>query len=304
MYKVEVNVPAAVTNIGPGLQTLGLALSLHVHIEMSVRGDGGLDISVNGENAEDIPTDFYNPVLRAATWMFQQKEMAPAGLSIAIENNIPLNVGLDAEAALLIGGLVAANNLTDGRSEREDIIAAAVALGLNHVDALTTLLGGLNISLLDDDGLHLYKSLEPPPLQLVVMVPEIEEYDAETEDALPDSVPLEAAIFNMGRLLFMIDALMDGDFALLERTMQDRLFQRAYTDYIPGYDAAVRAAKEAGAASVTLASQGPTLLAFAPYNHALVAQAMRDAFKAAGVPHCRYWTLGIDAQGVTVSVVS
>lgn len=304
MYKVEVSVPAAVTSLGPGLDTLGLALSLHVYIEMTVRQDGELDVRVTGENADDIPADFYNPVLRAATWMFQQKEMAPAGLSISIENQIPLNIGLDAEAAMLIGGLVAANNLTDGRSEREDIIEAAVALGMTHVDALTTLLGGLNVSVLDDDGAHLYRSLEPPPLQTIVMVPEIPEYAAETEDALPDSVPLDAAIFNMGRLLFMVEALVDGDFALLRRTMQDRLFQQAFTDHIPGYAAAVRAAEEAGAAAVTLASQGPTMLIFAPYNHALIAHAMRDAFRAAGVPNCRWWTVGIDAQGVTVSVAS
>ena len=304
MYKVEVNVPAAVTNLGPGLNTLGLALNLHTHIEMSVRADGNLEITVLGEGEEDIPTGFQNPVLRAATWLFQKKEMAPAGLSIHIENYIPLDIGLDAEAAMFIGGLVAANNLTEGTFDREDLIELAIEMGMTHVDALTTLLGGLNATIVTADGIRLHKSLEPPPLRMVVMVPEVPNYTELTANALPEFVSLDAAIFNMGHMVFMVDALMEGDYDLLAATMHDRLYQKAFTDHIPGYAQAVEAAMDNGAAAVTLAGHGPTMLVFAPYNHNLIAEEMIHVFQATGVQNCRYWTLGIDAQGVTVSVVS
>jgi homoserine kinase len=302
VYKVQVNVPAALTNLGPGLRTVGLALNLHMHIEMYIRQDGELDIKVEGEDAEAIPDDFQNPVLRAATRLFQKKEMAPAGLSITIKNRIPFNVGLDAEAAMLIGGLVAANNLTGGDYERDDLIDVAMELGLEKVKALTTMLGGLNIVVGDSESLH--KSLEPPPLKMVVFVPEVPDFASKTTNALPEHVSLDDAVFNMGRLVFMMDALMDGDFDLLATTMQDRLYQARFTEHIPGFDAAIIAAQENGAAAVTMASMGPTLLAFAPYNHNLIGEAMQAAFNEAGVQNCRFWTLGIDAQGVTVSVAS
>lgn len=304
MYKVEVNVPAAITNLGPGLDTLGLALNLHVQIEMSLRTDGDLKITVAGEGADDIPANFRNPVLRAATRLFQRLEVAPVGLNIDIHNRIPLDVGLDAEAAMLIGGLVAANNMTDTVLPRDVLLELALELGLRYVDALTTLRGGLNLCVADDFGKMMHKSLEPPPLQMVVMVPPVEDYAAKTKDALPERANLSDAVFNMGRMVFLMDALVTGDYDLLAHTMQDKLYQHAYTQHIPGYDAAVTAAKANGAAAISLASGGPTLLAFAPYNHALIADAMKDAFTEAGLASPRHWTLGIDAQGVTVSVLS
>ena len=299
MYKVQVNVPAAITNLGPGLRTVGLALNLHMHIEMYIRQDGELEIAVEGEDSDAIPDNFRNPVLRAATRLFQKKEMAPAGLSISINNRIPFNVGLDAEAAMLIGGLVAANNLTGGDFERDDLIDLAIELGLEKVEALTTMLGGLNIVV----GEWLHKSLEPPPLKMVVFVPDVPDFASKTARAMPESVSLDDAVFNMGHLVFMMDALMKGDFDQLATTMQDRLYQARYTEHIPGYEAATAAAQENGAV-VTMASMGPTLLAFAPYNHHLIGEAMEAAFNDAGVENCRFWTLGIDAQGVTVSVLS
>lgn len=304
MYKVEVDVPAALTHIGPGLHTVGLALNLHVHIEMSVRYDGDLSIRVAGEGADRIPTDFTNPVLRAATRLFQTKEMAPPGLDIDITNHIPVDAGLDAKAALLMGGLVAANNMTNHVFGRSQLVALAREMGLQHVDALTAILGGLNVCITDEDGYLMHKSLVPPPLRIVVVVPVLPDYPAQTQNALPELVTLDDAVFNMGRLVFMLDALVAGDFSLLARAMQDRLYQNVYTQHIPGFAQAAAAAQAEGAAVVTLASHGPTTLAFAAYNHEAIAGAMVGAFEAAGVAECRTWTLGIDGQGVTVSVLS
>jgi homoserine kinase len=261
-------------------------------------------IQVQGEGAESIPTDFQNPVLRAATRLFQHQQMAPAGLNITIQNHIPLNAGLDADAALLMGGLVAANNMIDGVLGREALVGLALEIGVPHVDALTTMLGGLNICITDNDGYLMHKSLEPPPLQMVVAVPDVPDYAKLAKKALPEHVALDDAVFNMGRLVFLLDALVAGDFKLLARAMQDKLYQSAYTQHIPGYDEAVAAAHAEGAAAVTLANQGPTLLAFAPYNHQAIAEAIAGAFAGAGVEECRTWTLGIDGQGVTVSVLS
>jgi homoserine kinase len=303
VYKVEVNIPAAITNIGPGYQILGLAVNLHCHIEMMLRNDGALNIHLEGEGRESISTSFDNPVLQAAIHLFQSREMAPAGLDILIKNHIPLGVGMNAEAAMMIGGLVAANNLIEPDYNRETIIRLAMGMGLQRIEAVTTLLGGLNICVMDGGGNPLHKSLEPPPLKLVVIVPDIPDYEENTRHALPEKVALDDAIFNMGSLVFMIDALVAGDFAMLRHTLQDRLFQKGFTDHIPGFEAAVTAAR-AHNGVVTLAGHGPTLLAFAPFNHALIAEEMGAAFRAAGVKHCRHWTLGIDAQGVTVSMVS
>lgn len=304
MYKVQVNIPAAITNLGPGLHTLGLALSLPAHLELLIRPDGKLKITYTGEGDGQVPTDYKNPTVKAISRLFQHIEKSPVGLELKIHNQIPLRAGLNGESALLIGGLVAANNIVEAGLSREALIDMAVGLGVSPLVAMTTLVGGLNACIQAEDGRMLYKSLEPPPLRLVVVVPDLPDYAQKTAGLLPKQIPLSAAIYNMGRLIFMMDALVAGDLSLLRETLQDRLYQAAFTAHIPGFEAAQAAALNEGAIAVTLASQGPALMAFSPYNHTAIGEAMRAAFLEAGVKECRFWTLGIDGQGVTVSVAS
>ena len=302
MHKVSVTIPAAVNSLAPGLKTLGLAVSLHAHIELTTRKDDQLEMTLRGEGREEIPQGLRHPVIRAATRIFQYKEIAPAGLTALVDNRIPLNIGLDVEAAMLVGGMVAANNLTGGGIERDELIEMVIQMGAVPEAVVTSLLGGLNVCALEADGSLLYNSIEPPPLRVALIAPDLPDYGEQTMNVLPEQVPLADAIFNLSRLPFVLQAIMDADFEMLHRTLHDRLALAAYTPFIPGYEDVIRAGHKAGAAAITLAGNGPALIVFAPYNHTLIATAMLEAFQQAGVPNCRYWTLGLDAQGVTISV--
>lgn len=304
MYKAQVEVPAVITNLGVGLNMLGVSLNLHAHIEMVVRQDGELVINFEGEGKDHVRTDFQNPVLKAAIKVFQAREMAPAGLQIDIVNNIPFGVGMDAEAALLMGGLVAANNFVSPDYSREGIITLARQLGLSQIAAVSTMMGGLNLCFTSEEDEQIYDSLEPPPLRLAVIVPTIPDYQEKVKNSIPDTVGLHDAIYNLSRLPFMINALMDGDYQMLNRTLRDKLYMDAHIQHITGYEQAIDAAYEHGAAAVTLASFGPAIVVFAPYNHRLIGDAMIEAFAVAGVDECRLWTPSLDAQGITVSVAS
>ncbi len=295
-------VPAPLPSFGPGLNTLGLGLSLHTHIEMSPRQDDKLEITVTGEGSESLPAGLRNPVMRAAMRVFQKKETAPFGLNVSIENQIPMDVGLDATAALWLGGMVAANNLTGNNLDREGLIDLALEAGLLPESVITTLLGGLNICMREPDGRIRYNSLEPPPLRVVLLAPTLPDYKDQTRGVMPQAVDIRDAVFNMSRLSFLMDALLDGDYDLLAKTLEDRLYQPAFMDYIPGYDTVVSVAKAQGAAAVTLMPKAPALLVFAPYNHTLIANAMIEAFQDVGVEHCRFWTVVLDGQGVMISL--
>lgn len=300
MSKVQVNIPAVITNLGAGPHTLGLALSLHAHLEMRTRADGQLKIKWGGEGAENAPPERHNPVLRAASRIFQQHEKAPSGLEIGIQNYIPLNAGLHVEAALLMGGIIAANNLIEADLDREDIIQFATQLGVPRVVALSAMLGGLNLCLTTTQGAQLHQSLEPPPLKALLIAPHLPNYPPN----LIPQVSLESALYNMARMPFLAQAFVEGNLALLEKTLPDSLYETAYSAHIPAYHAAKAAAKSAGAAVVSIASAGPTLLIFAAYNHALIIDAVREVWAAEGIQQLRHWTLGLDAQGVTVSVLA
>ncbi len=302
MYKVSVSIPAVSTNIGPGYDVLGLALNLRNVVEMSLPRDDQLTVIVRGEGQDRLPTDFHNPAVRAAIRLFQAVEQAPAGLSVRCTNAIPLDVGLSARATLCVGGLVAANNLLGNPLPQAELIALAAQITERPEAVVTATRGSLGLCSHSAEGELLHRTLEVAPLRVILAVPELADHAPKLRDALPDPVPLADAIFNMGHTALLIEALRAGDLALLARAVADRLHEPHRTPHISGYAAARAAALEAGAAAVTLCGAGPALLAFAEGHHQIVESAILSAFHQAGV-RARTWILGVDRQGVVISVV-
>jgi len=301
MHKVSVSVPAVCTNVGPGYQVLGLALSLRCTVELSLTGDDRLTVEVLGEGRGALPANYDHPAVRAAIRLFQRLEQAPAGLRVVSASEIPLGAGLSARACLTMGGLVGANNLLGGPFSHDDLIEMGETLSGAGEACVAAMRGGLSICSRDGDAL-LYRAIEITPLRVALAVPDLPDYDPRGDDALPPRVRLADAVHNVGRTALLIEALREGDVRLLRRVMDDRLHQPYRRAAIPGYDDVLAAAREAGALGVTLCGAGPALLAFAAYNHAQVEQALRGAFERAGVA-ARTWSLSSDLQGVVISVV-
>lgn len=301
MHKVNVSVPAVSTNIGPGLDVLGLALNLRNVVEMSLSNDDRLRVEVRGEGAGVLPENVHNPVMAAAIRLFQALEQAPAGLNVVCINAIPLNAGLGARASLIVGGLVAANNLLGSPFQREELIQIAASLTGDPAAVVTAMHGGLGVCAEGPEAL-LYRSIEIMPLRVVVALPLLPDYQPRLRDALPRQAPLRDAIHNIGHTTLLIEALRSGDFRLLRHAVVDRLHEPYRRHFIPGYDAVVAAAEEAGAVAVTLCGAGPALVAFATFNHQSIESAMHGAFRSVGV-EARTWSLGVDQQGVVISVV-
>jgi homoserine kinase len=301
VFKVSVTVPATSINLGPGLNALGLALSLHATVEMIVRDDDQLHITVEGEGADQLTTTVDNPILRTAMRVFQHFENAPAGLQINIKNQIPLDAGLGGRTALTIASLVAASNLINGGLNRSDIVKWATTNGSNYESVIAAMFGGLSICSTDKNDQNIHISMDIVPLRVVVAVPRLQDYVGD-KSPLPDLVSLNDAIYNIGQTAFLIEALRTGDLALLTQSMGDRLHQNNYFAHIPAYEAVSLAAYDEGAIGVVLSGSGPAIIAVADQYHDAIATAMKDAFADAEV-EADTWILGVDRQGMLISVV-
>ncbi|MDH5507926.1 MAG: homoserine kinase, partial [Anaerolineae bacterium] len=104
----------------------------------------------------------------------------------------------------------------------------------------------------------------------------------QAREALPTNVPLQHAVYNIGRAALVVDALRSGDLTLLGRVMADRLHQPYRLGLIPGAQAALEAARQAGAAAA-LSGAGPSVVAFAHNNAEAVAEKMSAAFNLQGI---------------------
>jgi len=270
-------------------------------IEMNLTPDDRLVLDLHGEGRDSLPTNVHHPVMRAAIRLFQSLEQAPAGLHVRCMNQIPLDVGLSARVTLIVGGLVGANNLLGSPYSHEELIAMASELSGQPEAVVTAMRGGLGLCSAGPDGLF-YRALEITPLRVVLAVPDVPDYVPRQRDTLPPSVPLFDAVHNVGRTALLIEALRNGDARLLRHAARDRLHEPHRRHHIPGFARVSRAAENAGAIAVTLCGAGPALLVFATYNHQSIESAIQAAFRAENVT-ARTWSLGVDMQGVVISVV-
>ncbi len=294
MLKVKVTVPAACTNWSAGLESIALALALPETVEFGIRADSKLSITVQGEG--NRPATLQHPALRAAVILFQAQERAPAGLNVTISSRIPLGCGLEDNTALTIGGLIAANNLLDVPLKRDSLLEMACTLTGKPATPIAAMLGGLVIA--TGQG-GLYRRIAPAPIQVVIAAPDMMAYT----DPLPTLPPILLADSGRGaaRVALAIEAFRVGDWPLLARVLPDPATDSSRRALIPGAEEAVAAAREAGAVCTVVGGGGPMLMAFAQVNHKRIEDAMQAAFSAAGL-RSRTWTLGLDVQGVTVSV--
>ena len=305
---VIVTVPASTANLGPGFDCLGLALGLHNTVEMwavdppqpRLGAQPSMQIEVVGEGARQLPQGEGNLILRAAARLFEKAGAPSPPVRVKATNRVPLGSGMGSSAAAVVGGLVAANALLGGPLTRQDLLRLAVEIEGHPDNAAAAIFGGLVI--VSASGHELVsQALPTPPLHVAVALPAVRLSTAEARAALPQTVPLADAVFNVGRAALVVKALERCDYDLLRWAMADRLHQPYRKRLIPGCDEVMAAARLAGAAAVALSGAGPGLIAFAPDGHQKIAQAMAAAFDKAGVT-ARTFVLPVDRQGVTVSM--
>ncbi|MFN8374281.1 MAG: homoserine kinase [Anaerolineae bacterium] len=300
MRKVKISLPATITNLGPGLNSLGLALNLRTTIEIRERSDEQLLVETEGEGAGRYSIGLRHPVVLGMIRVFQQVERAPLGLTIKVESAIPAACGLGAETAFVLAGIIAANNLMGNPLNREQTLDLATQATKHADGVVTAMVGGLTASAVRD-GKVTFRSLPVTPLTLVAAVPEAESYADAARTVTPDRVPLADALANLSHVPLLLDALRLGDLKLLAHVIDDHLRAPLLQKHIPGYGHVVEMARRAGAQAFTLSGDGPTLIAFAEKNHRQIAEALQTAFQNSGVK-ARTWILNTDTQGVVLSV--
>lgn len=279
---IRVQVPATTANMGPGFDTLGMALKLFNIVEMDAIGSS-LHIEVEGDGADIISKGTDNIVYQAALKVFKAVNYIPEGLKIRIINNIPLARGLGSSAAAIVGGIVAANILTGNKLSEKDLLNLATEMEGHPDNVAPALLGGIIISVQDGEEVRYSKIELPYSLKCVVAIPDFILPTKVAREALPSSVSMSDAIYNISRTALLVAALMKQDLNQLAVAMDDKLHQPYRANLVPGMKKVFAAARLAGAKGVVLSGAGPTLISFCDENTELVASVMKDTFQQAGI---------------------
>ena len=129
----RIRVPATTANLGPGFDCFGLALQRYLSLSVTVRGEkGAWHITLHGEGAGILPRDRTNLIYRALILGSESDAEALPGISIHMENDIPLARGQGSSAAAIVAGMTAAQLLTMGEIDPDQLINRA-KIGRAHV---------------------------------------------------------------------------------------------------------------------------------------------------------------------------
>ena len=263
---VHVRVPATSANLGPGFDSLGLALQLYDDVLVQAgdpaHGDA-VEVTVEGEGAATVPTDASHLVVRAVHRALDELGAPHPPLLLRSTNRIPHGRGLGSSAAAVVAGLLAGHALAgDEAPDRHALLRLATEMEGHPDNAAACLWGGLTVAYAGPDGPHAASVGTRAALQVTVVVPP---YSLATETArglLPGSVPHTDAAFNAGRAALLALGLttpLTEPAAVLLAATEDRLHQRYRGSAMPETLELVDRLRSAGRAA-TVSGAGPSVL--------------------------------------------
>jgi len=267
--EVRVRVPASSANLGPGFDSLGLALGLYDEIEVSV-APYGVTVEVDGEGAGRVPCNDAHLVVRAMRTTWALTGDAPPGLRMRCRNAIPHSRGLGSSAAAAVGGAVAAVVLAgrDTELERDTILQVTAGMEGHADNAAASLLGGFVVAWETAGNttgnigarFHAVRLDVHPDIRPVAFIAGAESLTSTTRGLLPLQVPLGDAAFTGSRTALSVLAFTQRPELLMPAT-EDRLHQGYRRPAYPESADLVDALRAQGVAAA-ISGAGPTVLAF------------------------------------------
>ena len=257
---VVTKVPATTANLGPGFDTLGLALALYDELHVTVRAEPGATVDVRGIGEGQVPTDETNLVVTAIAHTFRAVGRPMPGLDLVAHNVIPHSRGLGSSGAAIVAGVMAAKGLLEGDVElgSTDLLALATEMEGHPDNVAPALFGGLTIAWVGPTGPEHKKLIVHRGVSPLVFVPEHVMSTALARSLQPQSVPHEDAVFNVSRSALLIAALIQSPELLLAAT-EDKLHQSYRASAMPETDRLIRELRGAGFAAV-VSGAGPSIL--------------------------------------------
>lgn len=262
--EVHVRVPASSANLGPGFDSLGLALGLYDDVEVCVV-PAGVAVEVEGEGAGRVPCDDSHLVYRAMRTTWNITGDAPPGVLLRCRNAIPHSRGLGSSAAAAVAGAVAAVVLAGRDPELERDVLLQVTAGMEgHADnAAASLLGGFVVAWETAgntaERFHAVGLDAHPGIRPVALVAGTESLTSTTRGLLPERVPLVDAAFTGSRTALAVLAFTTRPELLLPAT-EDRLHQGYRRQAYPESADLVDALRARGIPAA-ISGAGPTVLA-------------------------------------------
>jgi len=289
----EITVPASISNLGPGFDTLGVAVSLYLRVRIAaVVNDGRGRLECRFANG---PLGGPNRIEEAFHRFRGRQRRRRPSLLVDVCSEIPLRSGLGSSAAATIAGLRLAE-LVAGKRTADELLCAATEIEGHPDNAAPALLGGLTSCCVTNSGsIAVTQWPWPPKWRIVVATPEAELPTSISRRALPRRLPMADAVFNLQHLALLLGSLRTGDADGFREALGDRVHQPYRERLVPGLRR-VLGVRHPDVIGFCLSGAGPSIAAVTTGRTAAAERMLRDAYRKERIA-CTVRTVRVHRKG-------
>ena len=272
-----ISVPATSANLGPGFDSLGLAVDLRNKVDfhpskffsVSIKGEGENNARLKGNNL------FVSIFNEHYTRLTKKKQ----NFKFTFYNSIPMSRGLGSSSAVIVSAIASAHEAAGIRVSKRRILNHALVYE-PHPDNITpAVMGGFNVATIEKNKVFSQKKHLPDYLKAVVVIPNKQMSTSKSRTVLPKSYSKENAVYNLSHAALTVAAFFNEDWEMLKLAAQDRFHQKARMKTLPELFTVQRVAYESGALMSTLSGSGSTFFSLVyDDDAAMIANRMRQKF--------------------------
>ena len=296
---IHIQIPATSANMGPGFDSIGLAVQLYNHIWVEEQ-ESGLTIEVKRKQEIEIPTDETNLIYQTMQFFYEKKGLKMPGVHLIQEDEIPMVRGLGSSAACIVGGLLAANELAGRPCDREELAQMAASLEGHPDNSNPALFGGMVVGAQTEEKMGYVRLELPEDLIFAVMVPDFPVSTSASRSVLPESYTRKDVVFNASRAALLVASVMTGKYENFDMAMQDRIHQPYRAKLIDGMEDIFEHAKAFGAVATYLSGAGSTLMAMVTRDKAAGFQKEMSAYLGTLPHNWKLQLLQADREGAKI----
>lgn len=290
-----IKVPASSANIGPGFDSLGIALKRY--LTLTVERSNHWEFTHTSESVPSVRHYKDHYIYKVATKVAGWHQCELPACHVTMDSDIPLARGLGSSASAIVAAIELANQLCELTLSEDEKLKYAVQIEGHPDNVAPALFGGLLVTVQMNEQTS-YKQLPQIDSDVVIYIPDFELRTEDARNVLPESFLMQDAAAASSVSNLMISALMTGDYKLAGQMMESDLFHESYRAVlIPNYADIKAHARSFGAYGTVISGAGPTMISFVPNGEGYaVAEKMQTLF-----PDYEVEAIGMDSQGLTVS---
>ena len=294
---IRLRIPATSANIGPGFDSIGLAVGLYNEVTME-EWDG---VQIEALDGAPVPTGEDNLIYLTAKHLYKLCGVPFRGLRIGQVNNIPFARGLGSSSACVIAGLKGANRLMGNPVSDDELINLAAGIEGHPDNSTPALTGGLVTAVFENGRVWYVKQEIKDDLRFVAVVPDFELKTAHARAVLPETIERRDGVFNLSRAALMSVSLYSGNYKNLRVASDDRLHQPYRMGLIRGCPQVMEACYDLGAYAVFISGAGPTIMAIVDASCRDFGDCIARRLPGMGLGGWRVHTLSIDNTGTKIT---